>query len=412
MKLLRREQYLKIIRPFYDSDIIKVITGIRRSGKSCLMQTIQEELLEKGVLPEDIYELDLDKWGNKWIRTPEALEEKFEAMFDLKKGPPQKPKYLFIDEIQNVCGYEPILNALNNEGNLSIFLTGSNSYLLSGELVTKLTGRYLEFEIFPLDFKEYLEMKRFKKVPINPIVQAEFQEYIRNGGFPKSLDYPDLSSRATYTRGIIAEIFKKDIQANRKIKQPSVFARIQQYVIKNYGSTFSVKSVHDYFTKTEGLQIARETIARYVQILVDAKILYQCSRFDCKSRRTLSGEQKFYLADLSIYFSDITDNRINYGPVLENLVFHHLRTKGYAVSVGRIGKLECDFIARKGDGYFYVQVALSVADRTTEDREYRALEAIRDNYPKYLFTLDPLLQKRNGIIHKNLIDFILSGEDL
>ncbi len=409
MKLLKREQYLEVIRPFYDSDIIKVITGIRRAGKSCLMRMIQEELIERGVSPEDIYELDLDKWGNKWIRTPEALEKKFETMFDLQKGLSKKLKYLFIDEIQNVRDYEPIVNALNNEGNLSIFLTGSNSYLLSGELVTKLTGRYLEFEIFPLDFKEYLKMKQFKGLPINPIIQTEFQEYIRNGGFPKSLDYPDLPSRAIYTKGIIAEIFKKDIQTNRKIKHPSVFARVQQYVIKNYGSTFSVKSIHDYFTKTEGLKITRETIARYVQILVEAKIIYECKRFDCKSRQTLSGEQKFYLADLSIYFADETDNRINYGPALENLVFHHLRTKGYSVSVGRIGKTECDFIARKDNDYSYYQIAMSIADRATEDREYKSLLSIRDNYPKYLLTMDPLLQKRDGVIHLNIIDFLTSG---
>ena len=175
-------------------------------------------------------------------------------------------------------------------------------------------------------------------------------------------------------------------------------------MINNFGSTFSVNSVFDYFNRTEGTPIAKETIRRYIDILENAKIIYRCSRFDLKSRKSMKGEQKYYLADLSIYFATNTDNRINYGPVLENITFLYLLGQGYSVSVGRIGKLECDFIARKNMDYRYIQVAMTIADRDTEEREYRPFYNIKDNYPKYLLRLDPLLQKRDGVIHLNLTE--------
>ncbi len=398
MKLFKREKYLKKIRPFYHTDIIKVISGIRRCGKSCIMQMIKEELQELGTKEKDIIYLDLDSRKNRQIKTPDALEEKIDSFIS-----DDDFKYLFIDEIQNVKGFEEIINAYNNEGNISIFLTGSNSYLLSGEIATKLTGRYLEFEIFTLDFEEYSAMKKQKKLPVNPDIMQEFNEYIVNGGFPKSLDFPDLSARQFYVKNIINEIFNKDIKQNRKIRHRLSFEKIQSFVINNFGATFSVQSLYDYFQKTDKTPIKKETIRKYVRILADAKILYECQRFDCKAKKSLSGEQKYYLADLSIYFMNSTDNRINYGPVLENLIYLYLCNNGYSVSVGRIGKLECDFIARKDREYSYIQVAMSIADRSTEEREYRPFYQVRDNYPKYLLTMDSLLQHRDGVEHKNII---------
>lgn len=407
MRLYPRENYLKKIRGFYhDTDLIKVITGIRRCGKSCLMQTIAEELKDSDIPPENIVYMNLDKRGFKSIKTPEQLEAEID-----KLGTAEGTKYLFIDEIQNVENFEEVINAFREEEEYSIFITGSNSYLLSGELVTKLTGRYLEFEMYPLTFDEYLGMKQFLKLPVNADMTVEFENYIAEGGFPKTLSIPTLADKRNYIKGVISEIFEKDIRKRVKIRNVSVFNTVQTYIINNFGATSSLTNILDDLHKA-GSDIKRETLNRYIQILIDAKILYKCERFDLKSRRSISGEQKYYLADLGFYFATNTDNRINYGPVMENIVYIYAKAKGYAVSVGRIGKLECDFIMRNGPmQYSYVQVAMTIqSSRNTEDREYRPLESIKDNYPKYVVTRNDLIQQRNGIIHVNIGPFMKDGK--
>lgn len=385
--------------------MIKVITGIRRCGKSCIMQLIMKELEESGVPSKDLLYIDLDKKANLLVSSSSQLEELIDSMIQDKDF-----KYLFIDEIQNVKGFEQLLNAYNTDGNISIFITRSNSYLLSGDLVTKLTGRYLEFEIYTLDFSEFIEMKKLLGLPINSDKNEEFQDYLINGGFPKSLEFEDIQARKFYTKSIINEIFEKDIKKNQKIRNTFAFEKIQNYLINNFGATFSIRTLVDYFTKVEKYPIKAETISRYIKILTDAKILYECSRFDCKSKKSLIGEKKYYLADLSIYFMTVTDNRINYRPALENLVYLFLKQNSYSVSIGKIGNFECDFIARKLNNYSYIQVSMSIANKETEEREYRPFYLIKDNYPKYLLTLDFLLQQRDGIIHKNLIKTLLEDE--
>ena len=407
MKLYPREHYLRKIRGFYHAaDLIKVITGVRRCGKSCLMETIAGELRESGVPHDRIIYLDLDRKEYNKITEAAQLEElinKFSKTKDLK--------YLFIDEVQNVAGFEMMLNGLRTTGEWSIFITGSNSYLLSGEIVTKLTGRYLEFEIFPLSFDEFENMKAFygKKTDSNPA--KELQDYILEGGFPRAVFLDDMADKRTYVRGLIEEIFEKDIRRRLKIRNKATFETVRTYIVNNFGATTSLNGLRNALVKN-GTPVTEATVSRYIKALTDAKILYECPRFDLKSKRSLNGEKKYYLADLSFYFSQNTDNRINYGPVLENLTYIYARAHDYAVSVGRIGKLECDFILRDiAMQYSYVQVAYTIAlSKETEDREYRPLEAIRDNYTKYVATLDPLLQQRNGIRHINLIDFMKDGK--
>ncbi len=408
MKLYHRENYLRKIRSFYhETDLIKVITGIRRCGKSCLMQTIAEELKSSGVKEENIVYLNLDKRGFKSIKTADKLESVIDSLCTAKGV-----KYLFIDEIQNVDGFEEVINAFREEEEYSIFITGSNSYLLSGELVTKLTGRYLEFEIFPLTFDEYIGMKQFLKLPVDVSTEAEFDKYIIEGGFPKALSYDDPEDKRTYINGIIAEIFEKDIRKRVKIRNVSVFNIVQRYIINNFGATTSLTNILEDLHKA-GSDITRETLNRYIQVLIDAKIIHKCERFDLKSRRSISGEQKYYLSDLGFYFATNTDNRINYGPVLENITYIYAKSKGYDVSVGRIGKLECDFIVRKQMmQYAYIQVAMTILSSIeTENREYRPLESIRDNYPKYVITRDSLIQMRNGITHVNISAHMKEGKE-
>ena len=401
--LFKREKYLGKIRSFFhDDDIIKVITGVRRCGKSCLMETIADELRSSGVSKENIIYIDLDKRGYRKIKEPDQLETLIDSM-----ATADGLKYLFIDEIQNVEGFEELLNGYRRDGNYSIFITGSNSYLLSGELVTKLTGRYLEFELFPLSFDEYEEMKQFYGKAVNSNPQAELTGYILEGGFPRTVLMDDIDSKRTYVNGVIKEIFEKDIRRRVKIKDVAAFEAVRNYIVNNFGAVTSINSLHKALRKN-GLLIGRETVTKYIQILLDAKILYECPRFDMKSKRSLSGEKKYYLADLSFFFAMNTDNQINFGPALENIVYIYARSLGYSVSVGRIGKLECDFIVRDNDmNYAYLQVAYTILlSKDTEDREYRPLEMLRDTYSKYVLTTDYLLQKRNGIRHVNLMDFI------
>jgi len=401
-----REYYLEKIRGFYKSDLIKVITGIRRCGKSCFLQSVIADLCARGVAAKDIIYLDLDTRKYKSINSADKLEAAIEnAISD------SDFKYIFIDEIQNVPGFETVINAFRSDGNCSIFITGSNSYMLSGELVTKLTGRYIEIEIFTLNFNEYLGMKRFLG-KAEQSIEEEFSEYIKNGGFPKTLEFDSWQDKELYIENIIAQIIKKDIKKYRCIRSWSLFERVMNYLFNNFGAPVSLKNILSYFKNEEHLPIRPETLSKYIEILENAKLLYKCPRFDVKSKKALRNEQKYYLADLSIYYARTVDARVNYGPVLENILFTYLKSRGYAVSVGKIGKLECDFITRKNLDYSYTQVAMTIMDKQTEDREYLPFANIRDNYPKYLFTLDRLLQKRDGIIHKNLAQFLANGEEL
>lgn len=407
MQLFRRENYLKKIRGFYhDTGMIKVISGVRRCGKSCLMHTIAEELVEQGINADNITFIDLKRHGYKNIRTPEMLETVIDAECNAIGT-----KYLFIDEIQNVKGFEAVIEAYREDEEYSIFITGSNSYLLSGELATMLTGRYLEFEMFTLTFDEYIAMKRFYGKPVNSNTVAELDNYILEGGFPKALEYDSLGDKRKYVKSVIDEILTKDIKKRVQIRHKEIFEKIQTYIISNFGTTTSVTNILESLEKN-GVHVKRDTLTKYLSVLTDAKIIYECKRFDLKSRKSLQGEQKYYLADLSFYFSSNVDNRINYGPVLENVVFQYLQSKDYEVSVGRIGKLECDFIARDNNmDYAYVQVAMTVMNSLdTENREYRPLESIQDNYPKYLLTRNDMIQHRNGIKHRNIPEFMCNNE--
>lgn len=401
--LFKREKYLKKIRPFFhDDDIIKVITGVRRCGKSSLMETIADELLQNGVSKENIIYLDLDKRENRKIKSADELEKLIESRIKSSEL-----NYLFIDEVQNVAGFEEVINGFRSDGGFSIFITGSNSYLLSGELVTKLTGRYLEFELFTLSFEEYEQIKQFYGKQIDPNGLIELNNYILEGGFPRTILIDDLTAKKAYVTGVINEIFEKDIKRRVKIKDKEAFETVRKFVINNFGATTSIKSLTEALEKNN-IKITRETVSKYITALLDAKILYECNRFDMKSKKSLSGEKKYYLADLSFYFAQNTDNRINFGPVLENIVYIYSRSLDYSVSVGKIGKLECDFILRNTENdYSYVQVSYTILQsEDTENREYKPLESIKDNYPKYVATTDYSLQKRNGINHINLMEFM------
>ena len=280
--------------------------------------------------------------------------------------------------------------------------------------MTKLTGRYIEIEMLPLNFYEYVDMKKFLNKKIDTNIYREFEEFIREGGFPGSLKYDTYEDKLLYTRSIIEQIFNKDIRNHKKIKDKSLFEVIQKFVIGNFGSIISVGSIYNYLTKDNNILVDRRTIKSYIEVLENAKIIYPCDLFDIKSKKVLEGEKKYYLADLSIYYALNTDNRINYGPVLENVLFSYLKSRNYSLSVGKIGNLECDFIARRSvDEYFYIQVSKNIDDKKTEEREYKPFYEIKEMYPRYLFTSDMIFQKNvDGIHNVNIVDFIYKKEDL
>ena len=406
--LFPREKYLKRIRGFYhETEMIKVITGVRRCGKSSLMKLIIKELLSSGVNEDNILYLHLDKRPYTGISTQKQLDSLIEK---LSKGIDGK-KYLFIDEIQNVKDFETVINSWREEGDYSIFITGSNSYLLSGELVTKLTGRYIEFGVLPLTFDEYVKMKSFLGKQVSTDALDELEHYIYEGGFPFALKLNSIDEKREYTQNLIEEIYEKDVHKRIRIRNRSSFDIIMRYLINNFGATTSVQNIVEDLKK-QGNPIKKSTVYRYIDALKNAKILLECNRFDLKSRKSLQGEQKYYLSDLSFFYAYNTDNRINYGPVLENILYNYALSLNYRISIGRIGKLEVDFILRDNKmNYSYVQVAYTIlSSKKTEDREYTPLENIKDNYPKYVMTTDRLRQMRNGVIHCNIMDFMMKEE--
>ena len=406
-KVYPREKYISRIRPFFDSDVIKVITGIRRCGKSFILKGIINELLKTGRNEDRIIYIPLDKRGFKNTRTPEQLESKIESMIRTEGF-----HYLFIDEVQNVKGFESVVQAYAEDG-FSIFLTGSNSYLLSDEISTKLTGRYLPFETYTLDFSEYLEMKRFFSLEIDQDLFVEFDEFILNGGFPKTLEFADADARQVYTRGIIGEIFEKDIKTRKRVSNLAVFERVQSFLLNNYAAPFSITNLLNTLKK-EGISTKPATVRSYIEYLKKAKVVYECNRFDLKSKKAVKREQKYYLADLAIYFSINTDNRLSYGPSLENIVYLYLASHNDQVSIGRIGNLECDFIVRDSrQQYAYIQVAYTLhgedeqATEKIKEREYKPFRSIQDGYPRYIISLDRFRDQQEGVHHINAIDLFL-----
>ncbi len=407
--LYSREKYLSVLRPFYsDRELIKVVTGVRRCGKSSLLELVRKEIQSHGVAEANILSINLDQRPYIGVRSPEALERVIDKSFEKAEG----LKYLFIDEIQNVNGFEILINAYRESGEYSIFITGSNSYLLSGELVTKLTGRYLEIEMTTLTFDEYIGMKRFLNLHVDEDLSRELRSYIVEGGFPYALNFERIEDKRFYVHSVINEIFDKDVKSNPKIRKKHLFDLIMQFVINNFGCTISIDNIVNHLKDALQGNVRKETVYRYLEQLENLKIVSKCTRFDLKSKRSLRGGEKYYLSDLSFYFLRNTDNRISYGPVLENIVYQYAKSLGYKVSIGRIGNFEVDFILRNPSlSYSYVQVAMYIFTDSpqTEEREYRSLEKIRDNYPKYLLTLDALQQERGGIVHANLAEFIVNG---
>lgn len=398
---LIREKYLSRIRPFYgDTDTIKVITGVRRCGKSTVMRQIIDEI--SSATPDSVIAyLDLDSKRYMDISTPGELVEAIDGILP-SEGP---GRYLFVDEVQNVEGFEKVVNAYRND-DVSVFVTGSNSYLLSGELVTKLTGRYIEFDVFPFSLSEVRDYKVLNGLPFDP--DLDFRDYTVNGGFPKRFSYPGREEQETYVRSIVDEVIRKDVLSRNKVRGRASFQKVLGYILSTPSVTVSSTSVSGYL-RSERIGVNPATVSRYLDMIFNSRLASRCLRRDIKGKKALRTLYKSYVADPALhtyYPSAGTGTRM--GSLLENIVYNELRSRGYDVSAGKLGDGEVDFVVSRSRDVAYVQVTYVMDSPETEEREFAPLLRIRDAYPKYVISMDPLDMGRDGVKHLNLVrDFLL-----
>lgn len=404
MTELVRERYLSQIRPFYhDHGMIKVLVGLRRSGKSVLMSQIERELIAQGIEKQNIVSLDLDDRVYRNITAAESLERCIDDRFRFSDG----PHYLLIDEVQNVEGFETLLNGYRNEG-VSVFITGSNSYLLSGELTTKLTGRYIEFRILPFSYREVQEYRKLNGIETDD--RKDFNEYLIYGGFPKRFEYSDHPTQEKYVDSILEETKEKDILTRSNIRDRHLLDVLVRFISSVPSQEISSPSISNYLRK-EGLNTKPATVQKYLDLIFSSNISSKCQRFDVVGKKALKTLYKSYLADMSLYtFESGRKDRLDYGMLVENIVYNELISRGNKLMVGKKGPYEIDFVVFSGLKKAYVQVAFSIADPEVRKREIRPLLGMKDNYPKYLVTMDPLVIEEEGIHILNLVDDLLLGE--
>lgn len=404
MTELVRERYLSQIRPFYhDHGMIKVLVGLRRSGKSVLMSQIERELIAQGIEKQNIVSLDLDDRVYRNITAAESLERCIDDGFRFSDG----PHYLLIDEVQNVEGFETLLNGYRNEG-VSVFITGSNSYLLSGELTTKLTGRYIEFRILPFSYREVQEYRKLNGIETDD--RKDFNEYLIYGGFPKRFEYSDHPTQEKYVDSILEETKEKDILTRSNIRDRHLLDVLVRFISSVPSQEISSPSISNYLRK-EGLNTKPATVQKYLDLIFSSNISSKCQRFDVIGKKALKTLYKSYLADMSLHtFESGRKDRLDYGMLVENIVYNELISRGYKLMVGKKGPYEIDFVVFSGLKKAYVQVAFSIADPEVRKREIRPLLGMKDNYPKYLITMDPLVMEEEGIHILNLVDDLLLGE--
>ena len=400
--MIIREKYLSKIRPFYDQDLIKVIMGIRRCGKSVTLMQIIDELKEKGIQESQIIYINFEYEDYAFIKTDIDLHE-----FITEKMVNKEKYYLFFDEIQNVKGWEKAINSFKASKNVSIFITGSNSDLLSGELATHLAGRYVSFKIYPFTFKEVCQLKNITDK--NDLEEA-FNDYITWGGLPQRFMLTDEMQIKTYLSDIYNSIIVKDIIERFNIKDLDLFNRIVEYIVTTPSQNFSAESLSNYFVNNDNREVSKATLYNYLEYMTKAMMINKVDRYDVRGKRILTGKYKYYLTDLGIGQVMNVGKRPQLGAYLENIVYNELVSRGYDVKVGNLEKAEIDFIATRFKEKIYVQVAYILADDKVIDREFGAYKGIEDNYPKYVLTMDKFDFSQDGIIHKNVIDWLLEED--
>lgn len=400
--MIKRELYMSRIRPFIGGELIKVVTGIRRSGKSVMLELVKQELLESGVGAEHFISINFEDMRNAHLWNAQSLHEEVLRLSSTVQG----KVFLFFDEIQEVANWEKCINSLRVALDCDIYITGSNAKLLSGELATYLGGRYVEFVIYPFSFSEFLELY----LPIFPqsSIQQCFQKYLVTGGMPylSNLQYADEPSHQ-YLTDLFNSVMLKDIVKRNKVRDVDLLERILAFVTANVGTTFSATSLSK-FLKSERRTVAPETILNYIKYCCDAYLFYQVKRQDLQGKQLLATNEKYYIADHGIREAVFGGNMRDINLILENIVFMELLRRGYSVTVGKTGNKEVDFVCDKRGERIYIQVAYLLASEETIHREFDVYDSIRDHYPKYVVSLDEFDMSRNGIRHRNIRDFLLA----
>lgn len=403
--MVERKLYLDKIKSFVDVDLIKIITGIRRCGKSYFFKLIINFLIENGVNEENILLIDLELPKFNHIKTREQLDE---IVLEFLEEHHDKT-YLFFDEIQNVSQWEISINGYFKLSNVDIYITGSNSKLLSKELATFLTGRYISIEMYPfsfnefIDFKEELNQKAFFENEFNTDIENYFEEYISYGGLPVTIDTKN--HKEITLNDLYSSILLHDIVERYEIRNIGLFSRITKFILENIGNLISAHSIYTYL-KHEKINITKSTIYNYLEYLQNAYILSKVTREDLTSKKEISGSEKFYVMDQGFFKSQIEEKQLNIGRILENIVYLELLRNDCKVTVGTINNYEIDFVCKKDNKKFYIQVAYHLYDEKTIDREFRPLKQVDDNYPKYVLTMDRQDYSRDGIVHMNIIKFL------
>lgn len=402
--MIERPLYLDKIMPFVDTPFVKILTGVRRCGKSTILKMIIKKLREeKHVDDEQILNYRFDSMEYEDMTTKELYLELKSKIIQSKKT------YLFLDEIQEIEGWEKVVNTLASDFDVDIYITGSNSRMMSSEISTYLTGRYITFYIYTLSFEEYLMFK--KSYTTLKDLKQEFSQYVRLGGFPAT-HLQDYSQDEVYT--IVKDIYNStifsDIVRRNQVKKIDQLERVVKYTFNNIGNTFSAKSISNYF-KSEQRKIDNETVHSYLEKLQKAHILHKCSRYDLQEKNILKTQEKFYPADVSLRYSELGYTVDSVASSLENIVYLELKRRGYNVYIGKTKDKEIDFVATKQNEKIYVQVTQEIKSEKTQKREYEQLLEIRDNYPKYVVMADDFAGGNyEGIKTMNIVDFLLSKE--
>lgn len=399
--MIRREIYMKRIRPFINTELIKVFTGIRRSGKSVMLELVKNELKKSGVSDKNFLCINFEQFSNSELLDAKILHKR---IVEFQKSADGKI-YLFFDEIQEVDGWEKCINSCRVDFDCDIYITGSNAKLLSGELATYLAGRYVEFVIYPFSFAEFLEMNRQKNSQIDK--SACFMTFLKTGGMPFLANFlGDDSAKNQYLMDIYNSVVLKDVVKRNNIRDVDTLERIIAYAFSNIGHIFSATSLSKYF-KSEKRNISHDTILNYLKFCADAFLIYKISRYDLEGKKVLTVNEKYYCADHGLREAVFGKNTQNIDQILENIVCLELLRRNFKVFVGKKDESEIDFIAERNGVKIYVQVAYLLASEETVKREFSVYDSIKDNFPKYVVSMDEFDFSRNGIIHRNIRDFLL-----
>ena len=398
--MIKRKFYLEKIVKLIDTEDIKVITGVRRCGKTVLLKQIIDELENRGIASENIIYMSFESSKYKNIRNDNDLDEFIFSKTNNLNG----KIYLLFDEIQKVKNWEVSLNSYRVDLECDIYITGSNSQLLSGELATLISGRYISINMLPFSFKELIQYYDEMHENIDEI--KLFEQYLSYGGFPGLLNYEN-EEKEKYLYDLYSTIVLNDILYKNKVKDLDLLERLMEFMISNIGQLFSDNSISKYI-KNENRKTTPHTIINYMDYARNAFIFYQIKRENIKQKRKLLISDKYYLVDSGFYFIFNGSTQRNWGQLLENIVFLELIRQGYSITIGKIQDLEVDFVCRKANQIKYIQVSQSILDENTRKREFKSLEKISDSYPKYVISMDSFDFSANGIIHLNIIDFLKS----